>query len=403
MSQNSEETKAPDGEFSSATEGGGDGGSNPFTSDLKGEFTSSFGSETNTVSRLLSDGGFGAKKGRMWLIVAGIVIVAGGGFMLLQGGSGTGDTDQFGNSDDNLAISEDSDEFQEEDSDLNAEGDETEDILATDDDLEDAQITAEEVVEDQIAEERIVEQEQQLAEDEQLRDTGENTPEGEMYDQEQATNGEMTQDAMANDGMMGADPATTPEDMDAAVPGLDSSEKVFGLNPPNGASRSYDETSEYADFSWGGSPGGFIYFSRNRSMQPAEKMARVSGNSYRLRHPWPGTWYWKVQNGAGGSEVASFRVSPAIRRNVALNQPQGGGVLSGNGGMVSWSGDSKVARYKVEISGSGWANPDYKFQTSGSDLQLQNVAAGSYQMRVGAFSEVSGRWEFTQPVDVVVE
>ena len=62
-----------------------------------------------------------------------------------------------------------------------------------------------------------------------------------------------------------------------------------------------------------------------------------------------------------------------------------------------------MARYKVEVSQSGWANPEYKFQTSGQDVQMRGVQPGAYQLRVGAFSEVSGRWEYSQPVDVTVQ
>ncbi len=48
---------------------------NPFTADLKGEFTSNFGTNTNAVSQIFKDGGFSAGGNAKW-IALGIVAVA---------------------------------------------------------------------------------------------------------------------------------------------------------------------------------------------------------------------------------------------------------------------------------------------------------------------------------------
>src|SRR3954467_8997718 len=48
---------------------------NPFTADLKGEFTSNFGTNTNAVSQIFKDGGFSAQRPTK-LIIAGVVLVA---------------------------------------------------------------------------------------------------------------------------------------------------------------------------------------------------------------------------------------------------------------------------------------------------------------------------------------
>ena len=174
------------------------------------------------------------------------------------------------------------------------------------------------------------------------------------------------------------------------------------ITPMDGQARGYDETAEYALFEWEGSSSATVVFSRNANMNPVEKRVYVSGNSYRLAHPWPGTWYWQVQGDDGDvSEVSRFIVDAPVRRQVAmapLPSP-----LSGNGGVVSWTGDTKVARYTVELSQSGWANPAMRYQTSGTSLPLTGVTPGQYQVRVGAFSEVSGRWEYTPPVSVSIE
>ena len=104
------------------------------------------------------------------------------------------------------------------------------------------------------------------------------------------------------------------------------------------------------------------------------------------------------------SEPRSFSVSAPIRRNVALTAPTSGGTIAGTGGVVSWTGDKGVAYYRVEMNqGDDWTNPQFKFSSSGAQSQLNAVPAGSYQMRLGAFSEVSGRWEYGQVMPVTVQ
>ena len=173
------------------------------------------------------------------------------------------------------------------------------------------------------------------------------------------------------------------------------------ISPLDGQRRNYDETSEYALFEWSGGEGGVIKFSRSETMEPLEKKVVVASNSYAMAHPWPGVWYWQVENEAGVSEVSRFHVDAPQRRSVELMPI--GGALAGSGGVVSWQGDSKVARYMVELSQSGWANPAWRLQTSSTSVALSNVSSGAYKLRVGAFSEVAGRWEYTSPVDVTVE
>jgi len=174
------------------------------------------------------------------------------------------------------------------------------------------------------------------------------------------------------------------------------------VSPDNGASVGYDETQGPAVFSWQGG-GGQIVFSRSSTMKPETLRINVSGSQFSFNNPWPGQWYWRVENSSGVSEVRSFSVSSPVRRNVVLAQPAAGAALAGTGGEVSWQGDSAVAYYRVEISNGDWANPQYKFSTSGNRVQLNGVAPGAYSLRVGAFSEVSGRWEYTAPVSVSVQ
>jgi hypothetical protein len=94
-----------------------------------------------------------------------------------------------------------------------------------------------------------------------------------------------------------------------------------------------------------------------------------------------------------------------VRRNISVTEPASGGTVAGNGGIVAWQGDSLVARYQVQFvpTGASWANPQFKFGSAGDRVALQNVAPGTYDMRVGGFSEVSGRWEWTVVKGVSVQ
>jgi hypothetical protein len=295
--------------------------SNPFTADLKGEFTSNFGTNTNAVSQIFKDGSFGSSdKTRYIIFGAVIILVAVVGWFLL---SGSGDE-------------------------------------------------AADVAEDDVA----------------------------------AEDPSATTAATPEDAAKPADAAPTAE-APAAAPAPETMAPPAGAislsSPDNGASLTYDETQGAAMFSWSGGPG-TIVFSRHSSMQPEVMRVKVSGSNYSFHHPWPGQWFWKVESEGGASEVRSFSVSAPIRRNIAITAPASGASLAGTGGVVSWTGDKAVAYYRVELNqGDDWSNPLFKFSSAGSQLELNGVGAGQYQLRLGAFSEVSGRWEFTQPISVTVQ
>ncbi|MEZ4741240.1 MAG: hypothetical protein R3B45_02140 [Bdellovibrionota bacterium] len=325
---------------------------NPFTADLKGEFTSNFGTNTNAVSQIFKEGQFSQGKSKIFIGVGAVLVVLFAAYYFLM---------EDGSDDDFAVLDEPAGQ---------------EDTALEDDTVSDA-------VSDESA---------PADKDGEIANAG-----SESVD-EVSDFGESEESAVASQGATDTQAAVATSE---ALPPATDIPVLVG--PANGASRSYDETSTPAEFSWEGSPGGYIAFSRNRSMEPMVMKIRVSGNSYKFNHPWPGTWYWRVDNGAGSSEVRSFRISSVVRRNVQVSQPQSGSALSGNGGVVSWTGDTGVAHYRVEFTNSGWANPTHRFATSGTQMTIQGVQPGQYQMRVGAFSEVAGRWEFTNPMSVTVQ
>ena len=317
---------------------------NPFTADLKGEFTSNFGTNTNAVSQIFKEGGFVSNNRTKYMIIGGVVLVVLvlAGFMLMGGEESA--TDEF------------------------ADDATTGDDTKTDDDAVDADETATATTD-------------AAATDAAATDTA-------ATDTAASTTAAATQQA-----------STTAETTTAATAATGS---IALTSPESGAAVNYDETQGPATFSWSGD-GGYIVFSRKADMTPEVLRIRVSGNSYRFNHPWPGNWYWKVENDSGASEVRSFNVSAPIRRNVAIAAPAAGGTLAGNGGQVQWQGDNSVAFYRVEFSTGDWANPQFRFATRGNSVQVQGVSPGQYQMRVGAFSEVSGRWEYTAATAVSVQ
>ena len=319
--------------------------SNPFTADLKGEFTSNFGTNTNAVSQIFKEGGFVNQDRTKKLIIGGVVIAI-------------------------LAIL------------LYVFWPSDEDSVATD------ETTGEETATDEAAGEETDETATEETEEVATDETAETAPETPATGDTQAAAGE----------------GTAPSTASSYVPSsfAASSGSITLTEPADGSSLNYDESQGAASFSWSGG-GGWIVFSRNQSMNPVSLKVAVSGNSYSFQHPWPGKWFWKVQNKSGSTEVRSFTVASPVRRNMQISEPQANGAIAGSGGTISWQGDSKVARYRVEFSTGDWANPPYRFSSSGNSVQTNGVPAGTYMMRLGAFSEVSGRWEFTSPVSVTVQ
>lgn len=322
-----------------------DGGS-PFSADLNSDFTSNFGgSNTSAVSQIFKEGGFvGENKSRLIGLVALVVVLLVGAYVFL------GTDDDYG--DEEFVIAEDEDSLDETD-----EMDELgEDEMELEDD---------EVISD--------------VSDEQL-DVPQSAPIQESIDYVDSSDSSEPSSYM---------PAAT------VAPSI--------VSPADGSVRSYDETMVPPEFVWEGSPGGWLVLSKDPSMNSVTTRRRVSGNSHRLRKLVPGTWYWQVINGAGKSGVRSVVITEATRRALSIAEPTEGGSLTGTGGQVSWTGDNKVSFYRVEISSNGWASPAYRFATTGTQMQVQDVAPGQYQLRIGGFSEVSGRWEYSQPVNISVQ
>ena len=338
------------------------GSSSPFSADLKGDFTSNFGgaSNTNAVSQIFKEGGFvGENKSKLIGIVALVVAILLGAYVFL------GTDDDFG--DEDFVVAEDDEDIEE-----------IEDI----DDLE---------------------EEEDLTDsdplDEDLDDTSLSESEPDPEPEPDPDPDPILEEALP-------DPGSETEYVDSESSGdylPVATEAPVIVSPADGYSRVYDETMVPPEFTWEGSPGGWLVISQDRSMNPVSIRHRVTGNSYRLRKLLPGTWFWQVRNGAGRSGVRSVTISPPPTRVLALSEPTEGSTITGSGGVVTWTGDNKVSFYRVEISSNGWASPMYRFATSGTQLRVQDVAPGQYQLRVGGFSEVSGRWEYSEPVNISVQ
>lgn len=325
---------------------------NPFTADLKGgEFTSNFGTNTNAVSQIFKEGGFVSQNRTKYLLIGlGVVLVVAIAFFVISSGS--------------------------EDDSLIAEDDKITDESKGDEDEEIADADADEKLDEKTA----------AKEEGKVEDKVEAKPEA------------------AQPKVVDAQPAAP--QVKAPTAGFTGMPEGRGApvasSPESGASMEYDETMEAPTFTWSGG-GGYITFARSQDMSQPAMRQRVRGNSYTFHYPHPGQWFWQVKNASGSTEVRSFTITAPTRRNVQLTSPAGGGTIAGNGGQVAWQGDSKVSYYRVEMSTGSFANPQFRFATAGNQVQIDGVQAGQYQMRVGAFSEVSGRWEYTTPVSVTVQ
>ncbi|MFW7381601.1 MAG: hypothetical protein ACOH5I_22525 [Oligoflexus sp.] len=312
---------------------------NPFTGDLKGEFSSDFGTNTNAVSQIFKSSGFSAENRTKYIAIGMLMLLAlaGVAYYLTSGESSDPFADDFA-----------TDEFSDP-----------------------------------------------LMEDEFADDL--------MGESPAPADGMGAMDQPMDAAPMDAAP------MDSAMPGSASMMGATGsivlMTPENGARQTYDETTGPAEFSWEG-PADRIIFSRSSTMNPVTMSITLSGaSSFALDNPYPGTWYWQVENTSGLSEVRSFRILSPEPRSFPVTQPTPGGALAGNGGAVTWQAGDKIARYAVEIVGAGqsFANPQYRFGTSGTSVSLNGVAPGSYDFRIGAFSEVAGRWEWQIVRNVTVQ
>jgi hypothetical protein len=298
--------------------------SNPFTGELKGEFSSDFGTNTNAVSQIFKSGGFAAEnKSRLILLgVLALAILAGAFFYLSEP----------------------------------MEGDSTGDEVATD---------------------------ENATGDEEAKD-----------------------DATATEGAEEAKKEETAVTDAAATDAAAANTGAFAISAPaDGAQQEYDETSGPSEFSWTGAADEIV-FSRSKSMNPTVRSVKLNGAStFLFENPYPGTWYWQLKNASGTSEVRSFTIQAPPKRSFPITSPTPGQALTANGGVVSWQPAEKVARYAVELApqGSGFASPAYRFGTSGTSVAIQGVNPGAYDVRVGAFSEVSGRWEWQVVQGVTVQ
>lgn len=349
-------------QFSAPPTGGG------FSNELKSsEFTGNYNTANNPVSQIFKDGGMLSDPKTRNLIIIGVVaiFVIVGGIMFFGGG----DDDEYGEEGQIASETTEEDDFQDEQM-----GDSSSESTSTAKTVADASIEPELPIEST-----------QPAKPQQLPSKASEIPTTSSMPKIDETVAE-TDNSMSSQASEDNGPLAPP--------------KI--ISPENNVQKNYDETSYPAEFSWEGS-GGWIKFSRSPDMKPIVHKFRSKNNVFRYRKLLPGVWYWQVTNGAGSSEIRSFEILAPILRAVSLSSPQANGTLAGNGGIVAWTGDTKISYYRVEMGDGNWAQPPYRFATSGTQVSIQNVPAGNYQLRVGAFSEVSGRWEYTQPIPVSVQ
>lgn len=351
MEPNKNQTESP---FSSQTNADQ---TNPFTGDLKGEFTSEFGTNTNAVSQIFNNNGFNSQsRTKMVVGIVALVSLLAGGFFYIQ--------------------SQDS-ETQQEDTVLDPQEIGEEDIAEGDDELQQEQLEAENG--------KATEADADAAKT-PAADTAATTAEADSASEMIAT--ETAPRARSS--------ARSSSQSFGSTASMGQSGSISVASPIGGADASYNESMAAPRFTWQGNADK-IMFSRSASMRPVYRWADVTGrNSYEFQGVFPGNWYWQLQGPDGMSDIKSFTISPPSRRQISIIEPQSGAALSGNGGFVAWSSADKVARYQVQFKtpDMSWANPTYRYGTVGTKVAVSGIAPGTYDMRVGAFSEVSGRWEW---------
>lgn len=356
--------------------------SNPFETELKSDFSSSFGATTtNAVSHMFKDSGFLSENRTKLIAILGVLVllIAGGIYFLSETGPNNSNEFMIADTEDQdeeeLTLEGLNEEIKAEEKEKKASPmDEEDDLLG---DLEDEQDLAKESKSNQDFKD--------LTEDTDLASIG--------YGDEDIT------DTSTGDSTDSTSSMPTQKQVAASSPPVSQS-------PANGAQRIYNEASSRAKFIWdAGGGSSWITISPNQDLStPVAKLHGTPSGSLEVRRLLtPGTWYWQVSNNQGKSEVRNFTILPAPLRKIDLIEPSLGSSLSASSGTVKWTGDTEVSLYKVEATANGdWTNPEFKRSTSATQITVAGIPTGNLQMRVGAFSEVSGQWEFTEPVDISV-
>ena len=337
---------------------------NPFTADLKGEFSSNFGTNTNAVSEIFKSGDFGTgnKNKNIFMIIGLVLLILGLSYFLLMG-----DDEEYETASNEPTTEEVSEAPAEE-------------AAAT------AEETPPEVAETKDEAPAVVEEAATEAVNEAPEIGDEAGP---------AAVAEVAPEAYANEAVGSSAQA---QQMGSGSVSLES--------PGPNNTIEYNEGLSGAKFSFSG-PAAYIMFSRSPSMAFIDRKITLNGGStYTYTNPKPGRWFWAVMGSDGTtSEIRSFTVGAPARANVTVIQPQPGSSIAANGGVVSWQTSGDVTSYRVEMipgQSSDWANPT-RYATASESAQLNGAEPGEYQMRVGAFSRVSGRWEYTSPFSVSVQ
>lgn len=166
------------------------------------------------------------------------------------------------------------------------------------------------------------------------------------------------------------------------------------ISPFHGAEISYDLTKGPALFEWQGQAT-HIVFSRHRTMKPIARRFHVSGQtSYAFRGPAPGVWYWRLDRGGEPGEARSFRVTPPIARTFPIQEPLSDTQIPAEGALVRWQTDAKITWYKALVFDHISGQQVHMQGTSGDHLRLKQLKGGIYDLKLGGFSEVSGKWEW---------
>jgi hypothetical protein len=117
---------------------------------------------------------------------------------------------------------------------------------------------------------------------------------------------------------------------------------------------------------------------------------------FRISSPPPGAIYWKLE---GTNKVNKININSPESTNVKFSVPAEMTV----GRMLSWSGNSNVSYFKIEVASDlNFSSQLHIYTTKSTEMNTKIIGPGNWFIRIGAMNLKSGSFEFTPATPLTI-